>query len=339
MNDSRPFSRFVHRTHRRRIAWRLIEHAAIGLLIGCAIASVLLLASWWREVEAVGPALAVLIISSVAGIVASIWNRPTLLDTARLIETQLNAPELLSSALLVSSRADDTFVAAVRTLADARVAGATISSLALQRLGVRGFSGVGLALASVVVLALMLSTPLASTQAVARAPDSVDSWLANGSNPRNSQASAAPARDQSAQRNPESTVPMPGKNDENLPGSPSRKVARSTDNSRTGAANSRGSGVASSESDLPSLAQTPEINRPSPHVGTPTVGGAGNAAITNLHGEHSSGVVSPAASLMRIPAWKSEGWPRDRDAAMDAVRSGAIPDPYRSLVQDYFQRP
>src|SRR5437868_5245626 len=97
------FLRFLERTHRRRLAWRVIEHAGVGLLAGCAVSLALVLALWWRGDDAMSGAVVTLMISFVAGVVASARNIPSILDTAMLAESFLKSPQLLSSALLTNN--------------------------------------------------------------------------------------------------------------------------------------------------------------------------------------------------------------------------------------------
>lgn len=331
------FTRFLIRAHRRRIAWRLIEHAAIGVLVGCAVAAVLLLVAWWRQVDAIAPVLAVLFVSSIAGIVASIWRRPTLIDTARLIETQLDSPELLSSAMLSTNHPDRSFVDALHALADARVAGVTPASLVLLRFGSRAWSGVGLAAASVIIVALMISAPINSREAIAKAPDSIDAWLtdrADSSKPQSTQN--ASHVDEPSQRDPTPSRSIVDAGAEASSKS-SNSVARSREGVSGASANSRGAGSAHTDSQDSNLIAR---NSTSPPIssGTLAAGGSGAATNSGTLGLASAGSVS-ASTPQQIAPWNSEHWSRDRDAALDAVRSGAIPDAYRSLVQDYFQRP
>ena len=44
----------------------------------------------------------------------------------------------------------------------------------------------------------------------------------------------------------------------------------------------------------------------------------------------------PSRSLQQIPPWRSPTWPADRDAALNALTSGRVPDAYRDLVREYF---
>ncbi|MBC8108165.1 MAG: hypothetical protein H7Z14_16385 [Anaerolineae bacterium] len=332
------FTRFLIRAHRRRIAWRLIEHAAIGLLIGCVVASMLLVVSWWRQDESLGPVVAVLFVASIAGIVASFWRRPTLIDSARVIETQLNSPELFSSAMLATSHADQTFVEALQALANARVAGLTPATLILRRYGSRTWSGVGLATAGVIVMALMLSTSATDRQAIARSADPVDAWTTDRVNPQLPKASSGLAStDQTPQRDPNSSNSSMNLGAEPSQDTSSKGPARSSNDPSGASAGSRGVGSANSESRVSS----PDLraaNSTAPNTGTLAATGAGAASNSGLAGANDSGAVSSSTNSPVAP-WTTERWSSDREAALDAVRTGAVPDSYRSLVQDYFQRP
>lgn len=330
------FTRFLIRAHRRRIAWRFVEHAAIGLLSGCVVATLLLIVSLWRQDEVISPVVAVLLVASVAGMVASFLRRPTVVDTARLIETQLNSPELLSSAMLTTNHADRSFVEALHALANARVADLTPAMLVLRRLGSRTWSGVGLAAAGVIVMALMLSTSGTDREAVAKSSDPVDVWMNDRVAPQlRGNSSGSASVDARPQRDPTSSNSLTGA--ERSQGGSSKIAARGSSDASIADASSHGAG--SSQSDANSA--SPDVraaNSPSLNGGKIVAGGNGSASNSGTLGASNSGSVGSSTNASAVAPWTSERWSRDRQAALEAVRNGNVPDSYRSLVQDYFRR-
>src|SRR5438128_9464849 len=107
---NRSFLHFIHKAHRRRIVWRALEHAGAGLVIACGCASLMLPLLWWRGDDAVMPTIAILLVGGATGVVASLRRIPSTLNTASLIEAQLQAPELLTSAMSIKSSEPSPFV-------------------------------------------------------------------------------------------------------------------------------------------------------------------------------------------------------------------------------------
>jgi len=64
----------------------------------------------------------------------------------------------------------------------------------------------------------------------------------------------------------------------------------------------------------------------------------GTASSSPASGENASGNINGSRLTQPIAPWQSSAWSSDRDAALQAVQTGTVPDSYRSLVQDYFDR-
>jgi hypothetical protein len=329
----RPFQTFLTRAHRRRVVWRVIEHATIGLLVSCGVAAMILAIAWWQAIDAIAPVIAIMLIGIVAGIVASIWRRPTLLDTAGLIETQLNASELISSALLT---AHAEFASALYAMADARVAGVTLTSLALRRLGSRTFLSAGLASICVLILGMMITSPVVERTAVAGdASNSADRWV----NQRESARIESPPRDTSEPTRPIQRDPDSPSASRSHDASASLHDNKSRDaSSNNSDASSTGSGAAQSNDASVRLVDSNRTTATVANSGTLAAVGNGSAANASRNGLNSSGVVNNSHSPQSIAPWQSNTWTNDRDAALQAIQNGSVPDSYRSLVQDYFER-
>ena len=332
MNDQRPFQTFIIRAHRRRTAWRIAEHATIGLLASSVVASIIVAIAWWRAIDAIAPVIAIMLIGIVAGIVASFWRQRNLLDTASLIEMQLGTPELISSAILTSQT---DFAPSLHAMADARVAGVSLSSLVLRRLKLQAFLGAGFTSVCVLLLAMMAALPNAERTAVASdSHSSVDRWIAD----------RAPSNTSASQLDPS------GPTRPNQPDPDSRDASRSDAAQSTGtdaprnaksntAANGSGSGTGRSNDATGRLAPEPKhVNATADDSGTLTASGMGTASSSPATGENASGNVNGSRLTQLIAPWQSSAWLADRDAALQAVQNGTVPDSYRLLVQDYFDR-
>jgi hypothetical protein len=140
------------------MAWHILEHATIGLLVGCALVCIVLPLLWMRGVDPLIPSLWILTISAAFGSAIAIRRRPTLLATAQSIERHIGAPELLSSALLVN--ADSPFATSLIALADQRASELSLGSLTLRRLGGRAFLGTSLAVAGLLTISVFISAPV-----------------------------------------------------------------------------------------------------------------------------------------------------------------------------------
>src|SRR5688572_21024734 len=118
--------RFLKRVHRRLFAVRLVEYAAMGLVIGAVVSVVLLPLLILREKPALPVLVALLSVGAVTGAAWLLIRRPRLIETAGEADRQLGLADLLATAWMVArqgSSADDPFERAVVTLADARAAG------------------------------------------------------------------------------------------------------------------------------------------------------------------------------------------------------------------------
>ena len=334
MNDQRPFLAFITRAHRRRIAWRFIEHGAIGLLIASGIAAIVLAVAWWRGIDALAASIAVMVIGVIAGFVASIWRTPSLIETAGLVESQIGSPELLSSALL-SGRAD--FADALRAMADERVRGATLASLVLRRFGLRTFGGAALASALVMVVAILSSGPMVERAAIASneggSNDPRERWIENSI----ARDLATRAKINDATRPPQRDVDSSGSKIESDPVRANADFGNRSENNSTIA--SRGGGAARSDGANADRIQPNENNTIASQSGTLTMAnGVGTSIKASVPGANATEQVSDSSNPQSIAPWRSSAWPRDREAALQAVQNGSVPDTYRSLVQDYFRR-
>ena len=346
-NPDQPGDRsaaFVRRAHRRRVTWRVLEHAGVGVLIACALGFISTTLLAWRGISSAGepivPTLVLLALGAACGAAAGLRRKPMLLDTATDLDRQLRSPDLLSTALLVQRErafTDAGFVSTVLSLSDARVADVSLNELMVRRFTPRAWAGVGLATASSLVFALMMTVPptpssaedsRAAERSISHDLDRVSAPDARHAEPalvpRNSDAVANGSRPDDSE-------------DSNRPMSERSGTKRSA----AAAASARGDGTARTD-DLR------ETRSPSSPVGTHATGrpvsgdttaqaGVGHESMTAGPGDGPDGVVTRDPTATRnVAPWSSQFWPANQSAARDALRADKVPAAYRDLVKDYF---
>jgi hypothetical protein len=107
-----------------------------------------------------------------------------------------------------------------------------------------------------------------------------------------------------------------------------------------------GSGLGSARTAVtPSPSNAPPVAPPVASNGAPGSDGtlvASGSGIADFHSTVgtalNTGAVTPTPGGAAVAPWYSPTWPADRAAAMDAVRAGHVPDAYREMVGDYFER-
>jgi hypothetical protein len=339
---------FLRRAHRRRVAWRGVEGAGIGGLIGAAVAAatVALLALRGATGNVMSACVVLMSLGALAGMLASLYRLPSLLDTAIDVDRQLGTPDLLSSALAMLDRSafsDAAFADTILACAELRVRDVTLARLVAQRLGPRAWGGIGLAVAGVFTVAMMVASPnLSSAAASGKAAAQTSREARRDSNltlPSSGKSSAQPDARQSEQPTPAS-----GAQDELSEDSRIASLDRAASDASAhshGSADATGSGRSGDdtrgERRDPAMASSP-ASPPAP--GAPrasSAGGNGVATTDAMPGTPSRGVVR-SNSVLPPPPWRSSSWDNDRARALEAIQRGAVPDRYRQIVRDYFNR-
>src|SRR5438477_444062 len=156
MDQAFHFESFVRAVHRRMVVLRALERVGICVLGGCVILLILMPILIWRgqaTLELVGAALGA---GALAGFAWGIASRPTQLAAAVEADRQLKWADLLSTAQSVRQGGhDDEFSRSILAIVEARSRQASPSAVVLNRIGARGWGGIGLALALVAGLSLM----------------------------------------------------------------------------------------------------------------------------------------------------------------------------------------
>jgi hypothetical protein len=334
---------FVRALYRRMLVVRALERVGLGLLAGCAVCLVLMPILIWRGEPTGALAAAALGTGGVAGLFWGLLHRPTRLRAATEADRQLGLSDLLGTALTLPGQPADAMEATVLALAEARCRAVSPSAIALNRLGVRSWGGIVLAGALVTGLGLFGG----------QSPDS----SAQASGPRSWQEIEA-AQDQANATHlvdaPDFRRARPGTGADDDDHSPDSTQTQSEDgNTSTARISASNNGVGSSEQGTGagtavSASKGGDGAHRDPLTGGHTAGGVGtghtaagggNAATSEGNGaEASSGATAGTSKARHVPVWRAQGWPAAQDAARDALRGGRIPDSYRPLVRDYFER-
>ena len=343
--------RFVRALHRRLVMVRALECAGLGALAGCCFAAGLIPLLLWRDQPAMPPTAGALIIGALAGFVWGATRRPSRLDAAAEADRQLGLADLIGTAWAVKRRDRESdrdaeaapWIASVLVTAEAACARHAPADVIFRRLNARTWGGIALAAVVVVSVAGLveqspdaraagegatgsrleaLVTPLPRG---AKSPDAAREQKPSTSLPRPSQPTRDPSEEESAN---ESTQ------------SPGERSADATGQGRAGDNGSAGGSARARTPKPPSPARPESTTAPAraPEDG-PIAGGAGSGAGANSGtiGRTASGTAS-GQSAAPTPPWRSADWPDDVRRAHEALGAGRVPDAYRDLVREYFDR-
>lgn len=340
---ARPTFRFIRAVHRRLIVMRALERIGLSILLASGAGLLLIPVLMWNGKSGLPLAGAFLVIGAIMGVMTALTRRPTALQAAMEADRQLNLADLLSTALRADLR--DPWAAAVVAMADHACRDVRPSSVLLNRYGARAWGGIGLASALVLTLA-MISARAESTRAdELRRQASLRERSATATTNlarenRVMQAStghrtkARDVEDESQDRPTMSSSPA------NDPATATRSADASNASHETSDPTGGGSGAGRSRdsaSDLPrpSAASTGGHDE---SAGTATGGGAGMSRDGNAGNALTGSSAGVTAGSASAAPWENSNWGVYQQAAGDAIRSGRVPDPYRQLVQDYFDR-
>jgi hypothetical protein len=339
------FEGFLRAVHRRMMVLRALERTGICVLGGCVILLILMPILIWRgqgTLELVGAALGA---GALAGIIWGIASRPTRLAAAVEADRQLKWADLLSTALTLRQGGnDDDFARSILAIVEARSRQVSPSAVVLNRIGARGWGGIGLAVVLVAGLSLMGGAEKSRSEARAAGP-------------RTWQEIEAARQDQGPNSahfagNPDlrRIVPVAERDDQDplhsaVPDSQRSTGAAATEkgaNDGAGGAQ-EGSGAGAGQS-APKQNTTPAMPPKAGGVdnqetGATPSGGGGRSAEGGAQDGGGGGASAGAAKPRKpSPIWQSQSWASDREAAQAAIQTGRVPDAYRDLVREYFER-
>lgn len=319
------FDRFVSAVHHRAVVMAIVERVGLALAVAAGVACLLAMVAGWRSVDVWPIVMAIFGVSVVVGIAWGVIRRPTMLDAVMQADQQLQLADLLSSALLSTS---GDFGLAVRVMADRACGKHSPSEVMLARYGVRAWSGIGLAWATVIVVGL-----LAGNGATSRAEEK-GSLLINGML-RASEISSDPFSSESARRDVRTPggreAASDGRSQLGGPADPKQNsaTAASSQGKSMTPANEGGqeSGSTGQSSVDPTRTALSTNANPTSPLGTIPGGGDGASSASPAGlGESSTGRVAARPADRSAAPWSSDRWPTDRDAALHAVQTGQIPD-------------
>ncbi len=150
--------RFLQAVHRRRVAWRVVESAGLGIAIGAIAGASLAGVMLWRQLDGAGIAMSAIALGAIAGVLHGFVRHPTLLDTTSEADRQLKLHDLLATALTMRA-STDPWAKLVVMQAHRRAASLRPGDVLLQRFGARAWSGIGLVSAIALVLSAMTVKP------------------------------------------------------------------------------------------------------------------------------------------------------------------------------------
>ncbi len=339
--------RFLSAVHRRLVVLRGLERLGMCVLAGCAVALVLMGVAYWRGRPGGQMGAAALALSAICGVVWAIFSRPTKLTAAIAADRQLRLAELLTTALILrkmgdSSDADAGFRNALLVTADAYAAATSPTAIILNRLGARSWGGIGLAMALVGAMAMLGHDPARSQASVAATGPK--SWIdiedQQGANKGNETRIAAgvdmrrvrPGTGGDDNDPLKSGTAAADQGTETATGGQSTQATGGSAQAGTGAGGGKTDATGSGGGTTPAAG-----GGTTGGASTKTAGGGTGAATSGSTGDGgntagSTGIRHPA------PPWRTSGWSEDRAAARLAVRVGQVPDAYRDMVRDYFER-
>jgi hypothetical protein len=329
--------RFISAVRRRILIVRIAESIAISTAVASTAGLLVLPILWWRCQSALPLAEVMLAAGCFFGLIRGISRRPSRLEAAIEADSQLGLHDLLGTVVLLNkSRSEMEWQTTVAAFADDRCKSLSPSAIIVNRIGIRGWAGVGILGGLLLTFALLTVRP---TNATASSSVSVASASVVDAAPSVEGVSASPSR-----------PPGPGETDSNSIGGfphdqPDDSAAGSmsgtnlSGQSSSGTDSSSGGGTGTTRN--PGLAPEPQRIQNSPgestHAGAIADGEGQSDSHINVSGKNDSTTASEGGTKRAAP-WTSATWAADAAAADSAVGSGRVPAGDGDLVRDYFRR-
>jgi hypothetical protein len=344
--DGSNVERFVRAVHRRMVLLRFLERVGLAVLAGCGLALLFLPVLLWRgEGErALQWVAGCWGLGVICGVLWGIARRPGRLWAAVEADRQLKLADLLGTALYLLRSRDslDEMGRTVLATAEARCAALSPSAVILNKIGARGWGGIGLAVAMVLTVALVgAGDRAARAGSASSAAAAVRSW-------RDVDGSGAPENGTRLGGGPDLRRVRPGEGGDDEqglgPALPPRAKGVVVDATKGASGETAGTDAGTGGGS----ARGGSDNQPGNRIdvaaggiqtgggGVTSSGGAGAAkgGTSGVDGGSTAGAGRRAAT----PVWKLDQWAADRAAALRAVDGGRVPDGYRELVREYFDR-
>lgn len=330
--------RFISAVRRRILIIRIAESIAISMSVASALGLAVVPILWWRGETALPLAVVMLGAGCFLGMIWGISRRPSRLGAAVEADRQLGLDDLLGTIVLFD-KSGSGWDQAVAAFADERCRVLNPSAVIVNRIGLRGWAGVGILGGLLITLALLTARPADVTAA-----SSVLGYVAVDSSP---QADAVARRDDSSKAE---RPPGPGGSDsDSARGFQEDRVVDSGDgsiigrdsvvHSSSGIGSAAGGGMATTK--IPSQsADGPKFlngGEGSSHYGAVGDGAGRSDPRAGAAGENDSTTAS-AAGEKRVEPWRSATCAADAAAANGDIRDGRVPQGDEEMVRDYFGR-
>jgi hypothetical protein len=314
----------------------------MGFAAGCMVAMPLVISLRDRSQSPLMLANFMMAIGAILGLVASLLRRPNIIDAAVEADRQLDLADLLATAWqLENSPTKESFEEAVLLLANDRAATLQPRSVVLHRMGIRAWSGIGLAGALVLTVAIFTANPIDTEAATSPFFSPTASSKAHQDQKR-----TVASNDLATARHPNISADHPGGEDDPLPGTGKTDTTTKTSsgqNTDTQTTNPNGAGNGAGQSaSKPDKSNplTPGVNSSRTNNNGKAATGVGNSS-DNDNGASSNSSSTSAGNSGKsasAPAWTSDSWPSAQQAADNAIITGQVPPAYHDLVREYFKR-
>jgi hypothetical protein len=290
-----------------------------------------------------------------------------MLQASMEADRQLGLQDLLGTALHLCDRSGSApsqdscaWCKTIVALADARARQLRPSAVALRRLGVRAWSGIGLSAALVLVIAAISWQPqrtraagTAGTEMAARAAGEPAFFNSTATSGRRTRVAAADRIGPSARdlardlaRGIEGEVDSSASRPQRRPGDDPAAAARTAPpnpaNAQGTGADGSGRGVGAAQNDQTAPARMLTADTTLGRAGGPSgrvAGGGGAADASAAAGATVTGAMraaKAAAAGAAAAPWSAQGSAAQRDPAGLAGDGEGVPDAYRDLVRAYF---
>jgi hypothetical protein len=344
-SEMEPFApvarKFISAVWRRIVFVRIAESMAISAAVASAAGLAIVPILWWRGESAFSLAIGMLGLGCFFGAIWGISRRPTRLQAAIEADSQLGLHDLLGTVVLFDkSETRSPWENSIAAFADEHCRTLRPSAIIVNRIGLRGWAGVGILGALLLTFALFTARPTEATAATsalgsiaADSPNATNTVLKNTKNslPSSARPPGPGGIDDNSIRSFQQDRP-----DDSNAGLVAEK--NSTNHSSGGLNLSTGSGAATTHNPISydsrlsqdGAGKTAQTGLPANGLGQPD-------PRINAAGENNSTGAS-IEGVKRTAPWESVHWRDDGNAAREAISAGRVPEIDADLVRDYFRR-
>jgi hypothetical protein len=339
MKSQSPLDRFIGAVHRRMVVLRFMECIGIATLVAMLGAGALMA----RAQNRISLVLGALAIGVFAGIVWAIARIPNRFAAALEADKQLDLADLLATATTATTAevaGNDLWGRAVVMMAEQRCRSLRPSEIVVARLGIRGWTGIGL-VSSVILAMGLVNSGARSIHASSDGSAFVNPAEILRTDANRGWTNASSMRETN---NDDRAGIREGRFGEtsqvNDSASDSLKAISSSGVGNYGDANGSTGGSARSRETVAvnQTLNTQTVGREAARGGELS-GGAGGVNNNSAGTDDRAGVRGGPSQSISSPPWRSGQRPAAREAGFESLRLNRGPDAYRDLVRDYFLPP